>query len=248
MKLLALDIETAPAIVYAWGLWDQNVGVKQVIEQPRMLCFAAKWIGRPGVTFRSEFHDGKQAMLDRIHAMLSEADCVLHYNGDQFDMKHLHREFLQAGMDPPAPSLSIDLLKEVRRNFRFLSNKLENVSQVLGLEGKVEHSGFSLWRDCMAGDASAWARMREYNRRDVTLLEDLYNVLLPWIRTHPNLSLIDGTPVDGCPRCGSEDYQRRGVRLTGSSVYQRFKCNRCRGFFRAAKRDTMVPTSQSRPA
>ena len=32
MKLLALDIETRPALVYTWGIWNVNVGVDQIVE------------------------------------------------------------------------------------------------------------------------------------------------------------------------------------------------------------------------
>lgn len=247
MKLLALDIETSPAVAYAWGMWDQNIALQQVIEHPRMLCFAAKWIGRKGVTFRSEFHDGREPMLERIHEMMSEADAVLHYNGDRFDLPHLRREFLEAGMEPPAPAQSIDLLKVVRRQFRFMSNKLDNISQRLGLEGKVQHSGFRLWKDCLAGDRAAWAKMREYNRQDVVLLEELYEILLPWIPNHPNLALINDEAPDACPRCGHDEYQRRGVERTAVSVFQRFQCLRCRGYFRAARRDPAT-VSTRRPA
>ena len=64
MKILALDIETAPAVVYTWGLFDQRTGLEQIISQPRMLCFAAKWIGRKGITFRSEYHHSTQEMVE----------------------------------------------------------------------------------------------------------------------------------------------------------------------------------------
>ena len=48
-KVLVIDIETSPNVVYAWGLWDQNIGISQVIEPSRVLCFAAKWVGQKKV-------------------------------------------------------------------------------------------------------------------------------------------------------------------------------------------------------
>lgn len=235
MKILALDIETAPAVVYTWGLFDQTIGLNQIVSQPRMLCFAAKWIGRRGITFRSEYHHSTEEMVATIHKLMSEADVLLHYNGARFDIPHLHREFLQAGLPPPAPSQDIDLLKVVRKNFRFISNKLQNVVTELDLDSKVEHSGFKLWRQCLEGDAAAWSKMREYNRKDVELLETLYAELLPWIGSHPNHGLYE--PGDNCPRCGHDKVMKRGQYRTNVSVYARYQCDGCGGWLRATKRD-----------
>ena len=45
-KILSLDIETAPAKVYCWGLWDQNIGINQIVEDGYVLCWCAKWIDK----------------------------------------------------------------------------------------------------------------------------------------------------------------------------------------------------------
>jgi len=78
-------------------------------------------------------------MIQAAHDLLSEADAVIHYNGNSFDMPWLHTEFLLAGMPPPEPYKNIDLLLAVRKRFRFVSNKLDYVTQAVGLEGKVHH-------------------------------------------------------------------------------------------------------------
>ena len=44
-KILIIDIETKPAMVYVWGLFKQNVGLEQVIDHGGMICFGAKWMG-----------------------------------------------------------------------------------------------------------------------------------------------------------------------------------------------------------
>jgi hypothetical protein len=120
----------------------------------------------------------------------------------------------------------IDLLEVVKGNFRFISNKLQHVSTQLGLAGKVEHTGFELWKDCMAGDAKAWALMKKYNSGDVTLTEELYDRLRPWIRNHPHMGLYSGEE-EVCSRCGSDDLERRGFTFTAVSKFQRFRCKGC---------------------
>ena len=79
-------------------------------------------------------------------------------------------EFMAEGMGKPSPFAQVDLMLEVKRNARFLSNKLDYVSGRILDDHKVTHSGFQLWLDCLAGDTKAWATMKRYNRKDVTLL------------------------------------------------------------------------------
>ena len=65
-----LDIETTPMQVYTWGLWDQNIGINQIIKPTEMMCFGAKWQGKKKVTFKSVHHDGKKAMLEELQKKL----------------------------------------------------------------------------------------------------------------------------------------------------------------------------------
>ena len=180
MKILLLDIETTPMQVYAWGLWDQNIGIDQIIKSSEMLCFGARWLGQKKVIFKSSYHDGKQAMLEELHKLMEEADVLVGWNSAAFDHKHINREFLEAGMTPPSPTKDLDLMSVVKSNFLFPSNKLDYVAQKLGVGAKVKHSGFSLWIRCMDGDKKAWDEMKKYQVQDVNLLVDLYDILNPW--------------------------------------------------------------------
>lgn len=181
MKILLLDIETTPMKVYTWGLWDQNIGINQIIEHTEMMCFGAKWLGQKKVTFKSAHHHGKQDMLETLHKMMDDADILVGWNSAAFDHKHIRREFLEAGLKPPSATKDLDLMTIVKANFLFPSNKLDYVAQKLGVGAKVKHSGFELWLDCMAGKESAWREMRKYQIQDVELLDKLYDVLLPWL-------------------------------------------------------------------
>lgn len=181
-------------------------------------------------------------MLQRIHKLVSEADAVCHYNGQKFDMPTLNKEFVMYGMLPPAPYKQIDLYQTCKKNFRFVSNKLDFISQQLGIGEKVRHSGHELWTGCMAGDKDSWRIMEEYNKQDVVLLEDLYTRLLPWIDKHPSHGALEG--ISCCPKCGSESYQRRGVAVTAAFKYARFQCRECGGWFRGNK--TLLRTNDER--
>jgi uncharacterized protein YprB with RNaseH-like and TPR domain len=180
MKILLLDIETTPMQVYAWGLWDQNISIDQIIKSTEMLCFGARWLDGKKVIFKSVHHDGKKEMLKELHKLMDEADLLVGWNSAAFDHKHINREFLENKMTPPSPTKDLDLMTITKANFLFPSNKLDYVAQKLDVGAKVKHSGFNLWIRCMEGDKKAWKEMKEYQIQDVNLLVDLYHELLPW--------------------------------------------------------------------
>lgn len=230
MKILILDIETAPNLAHVWGLWQQNIGLPQIQEAGYILCWAAKWYGEDEVFFESIFKTHPKTMLKRIHKLLDEADAVVHYNGTKFDIPTLNREFLCYGLPPPAPYKQIDLLKTARSQFKFPSNKLDYILQALGYEGKHKHRGHTLWTECMKKNPEAWAEMEIYNKGDVTKLENLYDDFRPWIRGHLNHSVISGDLC--CPNCGGFHYQSRGTAARAAGLYRRYQCRDCFKWFR----------------
>lgn len=231
MKVLVLDIELAPNLATVWSLWKQNIGLSQVLETSRILCFAAKWVGEKEVVFYSEWGNGQETMLRAAHALVSNADVIIGYNTKQFDLPLLNREFIKLGLPPAPPTVHLDLLAVVRKRFRFVSNKLDHVSQQLGLGKKVKHEGHELWLKVMDGESAACKRMEKYNRGDVRLTEKLYHKLRPWIDNHP-IAKLYGDDGD-CPNCGGKHLQARGFSYTRLGRYQRYQCTDCGAWSRA---------------
>jgi DNA polymerase elongation subunit (family B)/predicted RNA-binding Zn-ribbon protein involved in translation (DUF1610 family) len=165
-------------------------------------------------------------MLDELHKVMDEADVLIGWNSAAFDSKHIKREFIENGYLPPSPWIELDLMRTVKNQFKFPSNKLDYVSQKLGVGAKVQHTGFQLWLDCMAGNAKAWKLMKEYQIQDVNLLIDLYYILLPWIKNHPHVGVSEGSPIS-CRNCGSENLMRYGYRYTQNGKFQRYLCQEC---------------------
>jgi len=227
-RTLIIDIETAPNVVYTWGLREQNVALNQIVEPGRTICWAAKWYADPEVIFRSEHHDGRDDMIAEAWRLIDAADIVVGYNHRAFDLKHLNAEFVREGYGPPAPHLDVDLLTVARRRFRFPSNKLDWVARELGVGHKVTHSGFDLWRGCLAGDTEAWATMRRYNEHDVVLTEQVYDQLRGWVPNHPPVTLWrDGYTADECRACGAGNLEPYGYRYTATRRYPLFRCGGC---------------------
>lgn len=224
MKLLFVDIETSPAVAYIWRLATEYINPDNIVKPGHTLCWAAKWYGDKNVMFDSIQKSTRRQMIRGIHELMDEADAVCHYNGSKFDLPVLHQEMLQLDMKPPSPVKQIDLLKTARGEFRFLSNKLDYVSQALGLDKKVAHKGMDLWTECMAGDEEAWKTMEKYNKQDVVLLEPLYEKLRPWMKSHPNMALYTNSDKPVCPHCGGSKIQRRGYAHANTLIYPRFQC------------------------
>lgn len=229
IKILCWDTETSPNTVYTWGLWNQNIGLNQIIETSRLLCVCAKWVDSGEVFDIPEWNfSNRKAFLTVVWRVLDEADAVVSYNGKGFDTKVLLREFVMHDLPPPSPYHEIDLYQVVKKNFKFASNKLDHVSSELGLGSKIKHEGFEMWIKVMNGDLEARKKMLEYCAQDTALLEPLYKKLLPWIKNHPNTALYENNLSDPtCPNCGGTDLVSRGYAYTRTMKYKRVRCNTC---------------------
>ncbi len=241
-KIRCIDLETRPNLAYVWGLYNQNVGINQIVEQTEVICFGARWLDEPATqvfSLRPEMGKDTEAlrkqMLDNAWTLLNEADAVMGWNSQSFDVKHLNREFLMNGYTPPSPFVNIDLMRVSKSNFRFPSNKLDWMAQSLKIGQKVQHEGFSLWTKCMAGDPEAWEKMHEYQRQDVDLLVDIYEKLRPWVKNHPNMGLFtDDARV--CSKCFNTKLQENGVARSARGIYKQYLCHKCGTWSRGNKR------------
>lgn len=110
-KLLVIDLETGPNIVYTWGLWNQNIAINQIIEPGRVLCFAAKWHGDEKTVFYSEHKHGHEAMIRAAHRLMSEADAIVGWNSQRFDTRWLNAEFRKYRLNRPAGYKQVDLMR-----------------------------------------------------------------------------------------------------------------------------------------
>lgn len=233
IRILVIDIELRPGRTYFWDAKTQWIGPHMVIEKPAMICFDAKWYGDPKHTFRSVWEHGQDEMLAEVWRLLDEAHVVIGYNSVGFDVKHLLRELAQAGHRPPSPHTDVDLIRTARSRFKFPYNSLNEVCRDLGLELKLEHSGFDLWRGVMDGDPKAQRTIRKYNRRDTEVTEQLYSRLRPWIRNHPNVNMYRSERLSGCGTCGSADVEEAGFHYTQTRAYRQFVCNACGAYSRS---------------
>lgn len=218
-----LDIEWKPTKAYVWQPWQENIIPEKIIEHGGLLCVGLKWLDEKETYLFSDWEHGHKDMLKRTHAMLMEAEAVVTYNGDKYDLKKLDGEFLLHGLPPAPQPTSIDCLKAVRK-FGFFMNRLAFIGPFLGLGGKMEHEGMALWTKVDKGDPKAQKRMAKYCVQDVILLEKLYKKIRPYMRNHPANKVLKGTV---CGACGGTHLQSRGPRFTKEYKIQRLQCQTC---------------------
>jgi len=222
-KILLVDIEWRPTKAYVWQPWKENITPEKIIEHGGLLCVGAKWYGEKETYIFAEWALGHEEMLRHTYNMLVEADAVITYNGDKYDLPKLAGEFLLYNIGPMPPLTSIDCLKAVKK-FGFFMNRLAFVGPFLNLGSKLEHEGMKLWTKVIDGDAKAQARMAKYCAQDVKLLERLYRMINPYIKNHPHIG--SDNPLL-CPNCGSHEIQNRGFRRTKTFKIQRRQCTSC---------------------
>lgn len=240
-KILLLDIETAPIQGLSWGIFETNL--IHVIEPTFILCFAYKWLDKVSVHTKAlcdypgynKDRKNDKALMQSLWDLLDEADIVVAHNGDAFDVKKTNARFVVHGLHPPSPFKTVDTLKIARSNFKFDSNKLDNIGRYLEVGRKLPNTGKDLWLGCMSGDAKAWRTMRRYNAQDVRLLERVYQKLKPWAKSHPILTAYSPRASVACPTCLSETVHRRGWRVARFKKYPRWQCQNCGHWFQTTK-------------
>lgn len=241
MKVLLFDIETAPAMAHVWSLWKEVGNMTMVQDDWYMLCWCAKWLGEDKIyssalpdfpsSYKRNKRDDKQ-ILKALHGLLDEADVVIAHNGIKFDRRKVNSRFIINKMKPPSPYKMIDTLLVAKKEFAFMSNRLNDIGKFLHVGGKMTHDGFSLWEGCMDGKKTSWKHMVEYCKHDVKLLEKVYLKLRPYIAQHPNAGVYSDVEKVLCPKCGSDNIHYRGYAYTNVSKFRQYKCNTCGGWGR----------------
>ncbi len=227
-KVLTLDIETSPTMVWTFDMKPNWISPDKIIEPSAIMCFAAKWYAEDEVQYFSSHHDSREEMIENAWNLLDEADVLVTFNGVRFDNKHLKREFVLAGYPMPRPWKDVDLYREAKKQWAFESKGLAHLAERFELGAKEAHEGFGLWKSCLAGDEDAWERMKSYNIQDVVLTEAVYDRMRGWIPNHPHLGTIDAEDeAIFCNQCGSDELASNGLRRAVVIDYRLYRCQNC---------------------
>jgi len=241
-KILILDIETAPIIAHVWDIWEQNVGLNQIVSDWHLLSWSAKWFDPSTVSESTEadviYMDQRKAkniqddkkLLEGIWKLMNEADVVITQNGVKFDSKKLNARFVMNEMKPPSSYKHKDTFLIAKKYFGFTSNKLEYMTDKLCKKYKKltdrKYVGHTLWTECLKGNQDAWKEMEKYNKHDVLSLEELYTVLAPWDSSTIDLNIYHNNLENTCS-CGNKEFVKDGFVFTPSGRFDRYVCTSC---------------------
>lgn len=162
------------------------------------------------------------ALMPRIHKILSEADIWVTWYGKGFDAKFLNTRILDAGL-PPLPDVPhVDLYWTARSNLALTSNRLANVQEFL--QSKTEKTRLTkrIWRRAQAGHVQELKYIIDHCQKDVEVLDQVYVKLRPYVRQHPRVAGANTCRVCGGPQIG------KGLRVTTAlGPRQRLQCTSC---------------------
>jgi DNA polymerase elongation subunit (family B) len=248
-NILVLDIETSPLVCFTWGIYDQRLSPENVMHDWYVFCYSAKWLfdetAYSGVlTSQEAIAKNDKQIVKQLWDLLDQADIVITYNGDHFDIKKLNTRFALYELPPPSFYRSVDLYKVAKENFGFTSNKLSFVNTFLDIDDKT-HPDYDLWKRCWNGETEALHELKEYNINDVMITEMLYFKLLPWIKNHPNLNVYNDENIQVCPKCASKNiHWDDKFYYTQLQKYATFRCADCKSVGRSKK--NLVPSEKSK--
>ena len=244
LKILSIDIETAPMIGYLWSIWSEMRTPDHLSNGWYIMSYAYKWLDNDEVYGRSlrqcsNYKPGTEddsELVEDLWHLFDEADIIVAHNGDKFDIKKIKTRMLTNIMVPPSPYRTVDTLKICKREFSFTSNRLDYVAKLLLGEGKIDTGGMDLWIACMHGDDEAWDHMLEYNLRDVDILERVYKCVRSWDRSHPNIAIMTGLTEPACTVCASTDLEPLDkLAATNVSLFHSYRCTDCGHVMRGRK-------------
>lgn len=231
-KRLYFDIETSPCEGWFWRPgYNQNVSYDQITKQAAIICICYKWEGEKKVRYLTWDHkQSDRKMLIEFIRVAKDADEMVGHNGDKFDLAWIRTRCLFHSIDMFPSYRTIDTLKISRSKFKFPSNRLNDIARYLDIGQKIK-TDTQLWKDvCFNNLPSALDKMVRYCKKDVILLETIWNRLSTHVESKVHHGVLNGGERGSCPQCGAlgNDLVKQRVVTTATGLIRvRYKCNPC---------------------
>jgi uncharacterized protein YprB with RNaseH-like and TPR domain len=239
-RRLFFDIETSPNVVLSWRTgYKLSIPHDNILEERAIICICWKWEGEDEVhslTWDKRHCDKR--MLREFTDIINSADEAIGHNSDRYDLKWLKTRCLFHRI-PMYPSyVTLDTLKVARNQFLFNSNKLDYIAKFLGFGGKMETGGFDLWKAIVLDRCrESLTKMVEYCKKDVILLEKVYQELRTYTPHKFNYAVAYGGEKQDCPNCESTRVIVSKTRTSATGIIKRqMQCRDCGTYFTISNR------------
>jgi RNase P subunit RPR2 len=242
-KRLIFDIEVSPNIGWFWKPeYYMRVHHDNIILPGAIICICWKWSGKRKVyALTWDRKHNERRMLKTFIKEMNKADELVTHNGDKFDILWLRTRCLVNNVAMMPDYISIDTYKMAKSGFNFMSNKLSHIAKVCGLGEKLDTGGAKLWKQVLMGETelenkdfwdrlilgnnpAALKKMVRYCKRDVVLLERVWDKMNPYVKSKSHF----GGGTNTCPECGSTRLLVNRHRVTAAgSKRVTFQCRNC---------------------
>lgn len=140
-----------------------------------------------GRTIVFSLHDRQcetdRRMVRQIINELNKYDILIGWYSKRYDIPFLRTRALKHGVQFIDPLIRhIDLYDTAKHRLRMHSNRLEAVTEFLGIHGKTKISS-DAWNKAVRGDKKAMKEVIAHNKADVRILERCYNMLKRQVNT-----------------------------------------------------------------
>jgi len=238
IKRLFWDIETSPNIVFSWRIGGKiYLDHNNIIKERAVICICYRWEGS-SKTYSLTWDSGNdRQMLTDFSEVINDADEMIAHNGDSFDLRWFNARRLINELEPIPYPKTVDTLKMARKHFALNSNRLDYLGKLLFGSGKVK-TDFDLWKSVIDNDEKALNKMVRYCKRDVILLEHVWNKLRDYDVPKTHAAVLASGDVRHrwmCPHCGSDHVKKSKTRITARGMKQhQMNCLECNRYYSIA--------------
>lgn len=176
----------------------------------------------------------EKKMLRDISGRMLDVDVWLGHFSTYYDLPFLNSRLIYHDLPVLPPNFAqLDTWKIAKNRLKLRNNRLITISEFLGTEDEKNQIKPEQWLRALSGHKESIDYIVEHNRRDVLVLEEVYNRIRPLVIDHPNRGLLDGR--GGCSVCGEMKLQARGFHVTRTRKYQRYQCQSCGAWSKGTK-------------
>lgn len=229
LRTLIVDVETSPYQTWSWHP-KSYPGHFMVTKPPILLTWAAKWRGQRTVyedrlTVDEVLAWDDSSIAKSLAELLREADVAVAHNIAKFDYPMVNGRLAHWGLEPLAPIQTVDTLRLAQSELKYPHNNLDYLAKQWGFGQKLTVH-WELWEEVLHGPNrdGALSRMVRYNKRDVRVLEPVFERIIRYARNVPRLWKASHDGELFCSACGGTRIEKRGVRRTQAGAFQRYRC------------------------
>lgn len=173
-SILYIDLEVSKSMYYSYGakVPSRYLNPKDRIHSYYIICWVASYMHEDkiyGQCVTPEMAQGwnEAEILQPLRDLMSSADAIAGHNVDGYDIKRANTRYLLNGIEPVIGKPTYDTLKIARSKFAFESNRLGDISETLGLNGKDAVNDDDWRRIVSTGDEKTLKKVFKYCKGDV---------------------------------------------------------------------------------